>query len=277
MRIFGFPRNQHLNADAYADGELGGPDLARFERHLAACKTCQATVADSRAIRAAITKLPQVAVPRSFAITPEMAAAARPARLRAATPVYLTFARAGAALSVAAFATVAAVTSLDSSSNDTASLGDDDTSRQLNLAEAASAGTPFEYESAATKSAEPSPVLAPSTSTGDAGGSGQGSVVPLGSPTPQPPITGAVPTPLATAPPPPPPAAGSNDGGPMRSSTGEDAFISPLADTSSAPLPAGELEGDNDGANAAVLGLGVLAGVAVVVLGVMEVGRRRRA
>jgi len=63
-----------------------------IETHLDDCPVCQATLDDLRAIVLALSALPQVATPRSFALTPEMVAAPKPVNLRETPgrPVVLT-------------------------------------------------------------------------------------------------------------------------------------------------------------------------------------------
>lgn len=74
--------NPHPRADfsAFLDGELPASRAARLEKHLAACTACTAELEGLRAVRAAMRQLPEATAPRSFAITPEMARDARPAR-----------------------------------------------------------------------------------------------------------------------------------------------------------------------------------------------------
>jgi hypothetical protein len=79
--------NRHPRADfsAYLDGELTSAADKRIESHVAACRTCAAELDSLRVIRTALRAMPETPAPRSFALTPEMAREARPARL-APTP-----------------------------------------------------------------------------------------------------------------------------------------------------------------------------------------------
>jgi anti-sigma factor RsiW len=65
----------------YVDGQVSPEERQRVEAHLASCAECAAELADLRALKAALSRLPQRAVPRSFAIGPR---ALRPAALSGA-------------------------------------------------------------------------------------------------------------------------------------------------------------------------------------------------
>ena len=277
MRMFDFlSRHPYApaTADAFADGELRGADAAGFERHIQSCAACAYRVAETRALREALAALPPVEAPRSFAITPEMAAAARPARAAARTPVYLTFARAGAALSVAAFATVAAISAFDSSSG---TRGPDQAAETL-----ASGGAPA-FEAAASDNSstagaplpEATAALAPSTG-GDASGSGSGTVAPLASATPVPPATGRDTSTPAPAPATAAPGSRALEDGSLYAS-------SPAAgdaDAQSIPKDAFQVgpaeKAPDDDSDALLFGFGGLAVAAVSGLGALELARRRR-
>lgn len=119
MRLIPFVRRHSRfrdMVDAYADGELAPGEAARFEAHMASCDGCRAAVESTRALKASLAAIPEVAVPRSFRLTPAMVTPHQPLRARAATPGFLVVARVGAAASVAAFAIVATV-SFSSSGN----------------------------------------------------------------------------------------------------------------------------------------------------------------
>ncbi|SRR5579884_334173 len=62
----------------YVDGQVSPEERRRVEEHAASCAECAAELADLRALKAALSQLPQRAVPRSFAIGPR---ALRPAAL----------------------------------------------------------------------------------------------------------------------------------------------------------------------------------------------------
>lgn len=78
LRIF--DRHPRADISAYADGELGRQDGERLERHLESCAACRDELAELRALRSALSDLPEVRVPRSFALTPEQVAEPAPAR-----------------------------------------------------------------------------------------------------------------------------------------------------------------------------------------------------
>ncbi len=79
---------------AYIDGQLTPAETQRLESHLADCDHCRLQVAELRATAAALRALPELAVPRSFALTAAQAAprsapsaVSRTPALRAALPV----------------------------------------------------------------------------------------------------------------------------------------------------------------------------------------------
>ncbi|MDI3341474.1 MAG: zf-HC2 domain-containing protein [Sphaerobacter sp.] len=73
---------------AYLAGDLEDPAAAeRIERHLAACARCRAALGELRALRHLLRDLPAPAVPRSFALTPDMV---RPAKV-VAGPWFVRF------------------------------------------------------------------------------------------------------------------------------------------------------------------------------------------
>ena len=294
MQVFKFLSRHPFDdtmADAYADGELDAAHAERFEEHLHSCQRCSARVAAARAIRRAVASLPEVAAPRSFAITPEVAAAARPAPSRRSTPVYVNLARAGAALSVAAFGAVLAVNTFESSDTTSTAAQDADTSAAL--------GAPISNESAAldeTSASPPTPVptlgLAPAAG-GDASGSGGSTVVPVGSATAASAPTGVDPTVTAARTPlpsvvPEPPATGPGTGdgqyssddssGDSRNSTvPESGGVITDAVPAEALVPTVAANGDDEGeSNTALWVMGAVAVVAVGALAVLEITRRRR-
>lgn len=67
----GHPRD---DLASYAAGELSPARAARVEAHLESCPACRSEVEDLRVLRAALRSLPDVRAPRSFALTPQMAA-----------------------------------------------------------------------------------------------------------------------------------------------------------------------------------------------------------
>jgi hypothetical protein len=77
-----FDRHRRLRdqLSAYLDGALDAPAVQRVEAHLAECERCRAELDQLTATVAALKELPEVDLPRSFALTPERAAARRPAQ-----------------------------------------------------------------------------------------------------------------------------------------------------------------------------------------------------
>jgi hypothetical protein len=264
-------------ADAFVDGELGGGDLRRFEAHLPTCARCQSAVASARTLKTSISALPELTPPRSFRLTQAMVAgpAARPARQGA--PLYLGLARAGAALSVGAFATVLAISALDSDGQQSA---DDDAggAREIiltgTLAEDASAYSAGSEgagksapESAATSTVEPQ--IPETTAGGASGAAASPSVVP----SPEPPATGRDPN--AT---PPEDAQRSTA---LDSSAGTPAAggiaIEPVPGSNGVTSfePVSVSVEDDDGFGAWIVALGAIAAFAVGALALLEISRRR--
>ncbi len=91
LNIFNRHSRMALQADAYADGELRGADLMRFERHLSECARCTGSVAAARELKMMLRAMPTAAAPRSFALTQAMVrgAAPRAEPVRSGTPLYL--------------------------------------------------------------------------------------------------------------------------------------------------------------------------------------------
>ena len=67
---------------AYIDGEVSGSESLRVERHLASCEECQAELTTLRSTVGLLRQLPELAVPRSFALREA------PQRRRAPTMVW---------------------------------------------------------------------------------------------------------------------------------------------------------------------------------------------
>lgn len=66
----------HLADDllnAWIDGVANANEQLIVEHHIASCETCQRRMAELHAIKAMLTELPDVAPPRSFALTPDQA------------------------------------------------------------------------------------------------------------------------------------------------------------------------------------------------------------
>ncbi|HUF52654.1 MAG TPA: zf-HC2 domain-containing protein [Dehalococcoidia bacterium] len=95
MRIF--DRHPRADLSSYADGELSWKAGERVEKHLASCAACREELALLRALRSALADLPEVSAPRSFALTPEMAARPAPAPMPAGPgPAFVAMRVAGA-------------------------------------------------------------------------------------------------------------------------------------------------------------------------------------
>lgn len=252
------------DVDAFVDGELHGQPLRAFQGHLGSCARCAAAVSDARALKASFASLPQRGAPRSFALTPAMASSEPRERLPAlvTTPVYLTFARVAAVVSVVAFVAVFTLSVIG---------GESSTSGQLTSGAAERNSVPQAADAAgsaplATSSAEstaayavgsPTVLLAPATSGGVSGAGAPSS-------TPAPPSTGAQQTPLVPQP---------NDASAVPKSTGPGAEA--LGDASAfEPSAAGAKDGGSSGIPWTILA-GCIAGTFVGVLLVAESRRRR--
>lgn len=69
--------NEHLTItelSAYLDKELAPEELALCDAHIRTCQPCQAALADLRLTSALLSSMPQVAVPRSFALPTNLVA-----------------------------------------------------------------------------------------------------------------------------------------------------------------------------------------------------------
>lgn len=246
------------DVDAFVDGELPDGPTARFAAHLASCSSCGRTVAEARRAKAHVASLPEQSLPRSFILTPEMAAA--PAR---ATPVprpaLLYATRAVSAAAVAAFVLFGTLqltgTGEDSpASSDAASIG---------LPEDASAKSGILEIAAATGSPE-----APATA--EAG---------VASP-PPPGASGAAVEPDATA----TDTAGNAGGDPSGGEAGSGPADAPLAQDSGSAggletfAFAGDSAADDGGSppwKPAIIASGAVALAAIAATGTLEIRRRR--
>lgn len=97
-------RNTHRRfqerLSAYLDGELAPDEAAALQVHLDSCDSCAAEFAGLRMASAALAELPEVEVPRSFALTPELAGQTAP-QANAARSANTGFRLAGGALAAA--------------------------------------------------------------------------------------------------------------------------------------------------------------------------------
>ncbi len=105
--MFWFNRHRRLRdqLSAYIDGELDDSAAERLERHLAECGRCRQEMEQLRATVAALQELPAVEPPRSFTLSPERAAAPRPAQ-PGVTPLALGMRLAAAGVAAALVAVV---------------------------------------------------------------------------------------------------------------------------------------------------------------------------
>ncbi len=80
MRLLGFRRHPVSEEDlsAYVDGRLPARARARVDSHLQSCDGCARKLEEMRLLLAELRRLPEAKAPHSFALTPEMAAEARP-------------------------------------------------------------------------------------------------------------------------------------------------------------------------------------------------------
>ncbi len=97
MRLFDiFSRHPRDDISAHADGELAPERRDALEAHIAGCERCRTELDELLAVRSALRGLPQVAAPRSFALTPAMAEGEpRPVTPRT-TPAFVAMRLAGA-------------------------------------------------------------------------------------------------------------------------------------------------------------------------------------
>lgn len=240
--------------DAWADAELAPAEAARMDAHLAGCAECRAAVDSARVMKASVAALPELAVPRSFRLTPAMVATQRSVPAKAATPGFLMVARVGAAASVAAFAIVA---TLNFS-------GTGDTGDQT-IAASAPAPESAELKSTGTEATDDDGAAAqdmqsqPGAASPPAGGGVSGA----GVDTPAVPATGTEPTPEASR------NILAGDGTALT-----DATDGPPANAFN--LEYGVATDDDTGYTPWLAGLGALAVAALGTLAFMEVRRRRQ-
>ena len=250
------------NVDAFVDGELRGAQLTRFQAHLGHCRRCSTAVAEAKIVKSSFNAAPRRAVPRSFALTPEMVAE-RPARQaqNSASPRFLGLARVAAAVSVAAFLSVFVVSVLNQAeegSNTTASPLSERNSAPV-AAEDSAGGAPAPSTSQASSgysAASPTVVLVPATSGGVTGAG----------------VTSATPStaqPGQQIAPPPDDNSGANKsaGSPDSTALGDAVSVEPAA-TAGAK--------DSGDGFPWVIAFGCLAGAMVGVLLVAETRGRRR-
>lgn len=243
------------NVDAFVDGELAPADARRFEAHLLGCEECSAAVAAAQDLKTMVAALPESPAPRSFRLTPEMVAAAPPAPVvQRRTPAYVGLVRAGAALSVAAFATVLAA-GLVRSGGDSDSAAFRELSTNTALQDTASGAAP---EAPSDKAAEPTPQLAPA-SNGGVSVSGMATATAASS---QPLAPSAI---AAT------PAAG----GDTASRAAEDGVDDDGAE-SAIGYSVEDATTEGEGPGTATVALGLFAAAMLLLLGAVEVTRRTR-
>jgi anti-sigma factor RsiW len=78
MRLSIFNRHPRAELSAYLDGELIPLRVESMQAHLASCQSCRTELEALRELKTGLATLPEMGAPRSFALTPEMAA--RPLR-----------------------------------------------------------------------------------------------------------------------------------------------------------------------------------------------------
>ena len=242
------------NVDAFVDGELAPADARRFEAHLLGCEECSAAVAAAQDLKTMVAALPESPAPRSFRLTPEMVAAAPPAVVQRRAPAYVGLVRAGAALSVAAFATVLAA-GLVRSGGDSDSAAFRELSTNTELQDTAFGTAP---EEPSDKAAEPTPQLAPA-SNGGVSVSGMATATAASS---QPLAPSAI-------------AATPATGGDSASRAAEDSGDDDGAE-SAIGYSAEDATTEGEGPGTATVALGLFAAAMLLLLGAVEVTRRTR-
>ena len=102
--MFWFRRHSRYRdqLSAHIDGELDAAAARRLEAHLAECEACRAELEQLRDTVGALGELPEASVPRSFALTPEQAAARRAVPPAAPLAFGARIAAAGVAAALAA-------------------------------------------------------------------------------------------------------------------------------------------------------------------------------
>lgn len=296
----GHPRD---DLASYAAGELSPGRVALVEAHLGSCPACRTEVEELRVIRAALRSLPEVEAPRSFALTPQMAAEPGLGRAPRPTPqltLALRLATAGLATALAAVLVIDIGTTGDGGgggNGDQAALrvaAPEEAGFAVQGTDAAAAGSPAAVDDdsaaqdddraatgtlvAATPQPEPAAggLGAGSGGTTSGGGSGEGAE-PFDTASPrEAPAETAVPAPDAG------PAGASPDGAPDLEVTpvaglvdGQKDGDAEAADDSELGAPAGEGGGSVD--TLLVVELALLAGLVAAVGGlVFAAGRRAR-
>lgn len=186
-------------ASAFVDDELDAAARVRFERHLAGCARCAADVEALRSVKLLVSRMPEVAAPRSFRLTPQMVAAPAPP-VRRAAPVALRTAQFAAGLAVIAFVAVLTIDLTSSTSTNTS------TSQRETLAAGANVAPKSAQDSAAAGSAQlapngatPVPTMTPGIVAPNGGGVG-GAGAPCSAPSqPLTPSTGGAAVPAEPA------------------------------------------------------------------------------
>jgi hypothetical protein len=86
MRLSTFKRHPREELSSYLDGELIPVRTEAMQAHLASCPSCRAELEALRELKAGLTTMPEITVPRSFALTPEMIVRPVSERERPAVP-----------------------------------------------------------------------------------------------------------------------------------------------------------------------------------------------
>lgn len=194
----------------FADGSVRGKERDVVAEHLRSCASCRTELEDLAALRAALAALPGPAVPRSFAITPALAAEASrgavatggapapaPAPLRPPPPVAaLRFARVTAAVAALGFGLLLAVdlAGVGEGGEETTTLASKEAAAGIASSASIAAASGGQPGAAWSATADPrgyteTPFVPPPY---DAGGVSGQSAPPVQTPTPKVPATGPV-------------------------------------------------------------------------------------
>ena len=242
--------------DAFVDGELRPSDAARVEAHLPSCAACREAIAATRALKASLAALPEAPAPRTFRLTPAMAARPSPKHSSPAFPGFIVAARIAAAASVAAFAVVGtlSLTSDRGTGDQTLSAGGVAESVDLKATDSAPTAGGADDGGAASATQDTPPAIASPPGGGGVSGAGV--------PSPEPAAGAATPSADRNASP-------GGDGAALTPASDEQPPADSLAVAYDAPTS------DGDAYAPWVVSLGGLSVLTLGIVALLEIRRRR--